>query len=63
MTFGISCARIAGMGMPIGQKVDSVALKDRRIAASKLLEEGNSQAEVARRLKVSRQSVSRWAET
>jgi transposase len=49
--------------MPIGQKVDSVALKDRRIAASKLLEEGNSQAEVARRLKVSRQSVSRWAET
>ena len=33
------------------------------MAASKLLEAGVAQAEVARRLKVSRQSVSRWAET
>ena len=51
------------MGMPIGQKVDAEALKERRLAARKLLEEGMPQAEVARRLKVSRQSVSRWAET
>lgn len=52
-----------GMGMPIGQKIDAEALKQRRLAAKKLLEEGVAQAEVARRLKVSRQSVSRWAET
>jgi len=50
------------MGMPIGQKIDAEALRDRRLAARELLEEGVSQAEVARRLKVSRQSVSRWAE-
>jgi transposase len=49
--------------MPIGQKIDTEALRQRRLAAHKLLEEGTSQAEVARRLKVSRQSVSRWAET
>jgi transposase len=49
--------------MPIGQKIDVEALRQRRLAASKLLEDGIAQAEVARRLKVSRQSVSRWAET
>ena len=38
-------------------------LRKRRLAARKLLEDGIPQAEVARRLKVSRQSVSRWAET
>lgn len=51
------------MGMPIGQKVDTEALRQRRLAALKLLQAGIAQAEVARRLKVSRQSVSRWAET
>jgi transposase len=50
------------MGMPIGQKVDAGALRDRRLTARQLLDEGVAQAEVARRLKVSRQSVSRWAE-
>jgi transposase len=50
------------MGMPIGQKIDADALQARRLAARKLLEEGVPQAEVARRLDVSRQSVSRWAE-
>ncbi len=50
------------MGMPIGQKIDGEALRDRRLAARKLLDEGVAQAEVARRLKVSRQSVSRWAD-
>ena len=49
--------------MPIGQKVDTEELRDRRLAARKLLDDGIPQAEVARRLKVSRQSVSRWAET
>ena len=51
------------MGMPIGQKIDAEALKERRLAAKQILEEGVPQAEVARRLKVSRQSVSRWAES
>lgn len=50
------------MGMPKGQKIDAEALKARRLEARRLLDEGVSQAEVARRLKVSRQSVSRWAE-
>ena len=50
------------MGMPIGQKIDGEAPRDRRLAARKLLDEGVAQAEVARRLKVSRQSVSRWAD-
>jgi transposase len=50
------------MGMPIGQKIDTEALQERRLAARKLLDEGVTQAEVARRLEVSRQSVSRWAE-
>ena len=49
--------------MPIGQKVDAEELRKRRLIARKLLDEGMPQAEVARRLKVSRQSVSRWAET
>jgi transposase len=48
--------------MPIGQKVDGEALRERRLAARKLLDDGVAQAEVARRLKVSRQSVSRWAD-
>ena len=50
------------MGMPKGQKIDAEALQTRRLEARRLLDEGVTQAEVARRLKVSRQSVSRWAE-
>jgi transposase len=50
------------MGMPKGQKIDAEALKTRRLEARRLLDEDVAQAEVARRLKVSRQSVSRWAE-
>lgn len=49
------------MGMPKGQKIDAEALKTRRLEARRLLDEGMGQAEVARRLKISRQSVSRWA--
>ena len=50
------------MGMPKGQKLDAEVLKTRRVEARRLLDEGLAQAEVARRLKVSRQSVSRWAQ-
>lgn len=49
------------MGMPKGQKLDAEVLKKRRIEARRLLDDGVAQAEVARRLQVSRQSVSRWA--
>ena len=41
--------------------MDAEVLKARRLAARRLLDEGVAQAEVARRLRTSRQSVSRWA--
>jgi transposase len=40
---------------------DFKALEQRRLKAAKLLREGIAQAEVARRVGTSRQSVSRWA--
>lgn len=49
------------MGMPKGQKLDSAVLQARRMEARRLLDEDVAQAEVARQLKISRQSVSRWA--
>ena len=49
------------MGNPAGVKRDFEGLQRRRMAAAKLLEQGVSQAEVARRLGVHRQSVIRWA--
>jgi len=49
------------MGMPKGQRVDLEGLKRRRTEARRLLDEGVAQAEIARRLKVSRQAVSVWA--
>lgn len=42
---------------------DFTSLKQRRLKAAKLFEEGVKPAEVARRLEVSRQSVSRWHQT
>lgn len=48
--------------MPKGQKIDSAALQARRMEARRLLDEGVPQAEVARQLKITRQSVSRWAQ-
>lgn len=42
-------------------KRDFDALEKRRMKAAKLLDRGVSQAEIARRVKVSRQSVHRWA--
>ena len=44
----------------MGRRRDLKALAQRRLEAAKLLKKGISQAEVARRLSVSRQSVSVW---
>ena len=49
------------MGNPAGVKRNFDALQRRRIKGAKLLDQGVSQAEVARRLGVHRQSVVRWA--
>ena len=49
------------MGNPRGVKRDFDALEKRRFAGQKLLASGLHQSEVARRLGVQRQSVSRWA--
>jgi transposase len=49
------------MGNPAGVQRDFAALERRRIAAGRLLRQGLSQSEVARRVGVHRQSVSRWA--
>lgn len=48
---------------PVRQRRDFEALARRRREAAKLFTKGVPQAEVARRLKVSRQSVSRWYRT
>lgn len=50
------------MGNAAGVRRDFEALEKRRLVAADLLEEGVSEAEVARRLNVHRQSVNRWAE-
>jgi transposase len=49
------------MGNPAGVRRDFSALERRRLEAARLLREGLSQSEVARRVEVHRQSVSRWA--
>jgi transposase len=49
------------MGNPAGVRRDFDALERRRIQAAELLAEGFNQSKVARHLKVSAQSVSRWA--
>lgn len=49
------------MGNPAGVKRDFRALEERRREAVRLLEKGDlNQSEVARRLRVCRQTVSRW---
>lgn len=48
------------MGNPRGVKRDFIALERRRRQAVRFLAQGMSQAEVARRVGVHRQSVSRW---
>ena len=49
------------MGNARGVKRDFKALEGRRFQALKLLEQGYNQSEVARRVKVCSQTVSRWA--
>lgn len=49
------------MGNARGVKRDFSALQRRRFAALKLLKQGYNQSEVARRVKVCSQTVSRWA--
>lgn len=49
------------MGNPAGVRRDFAALEARRMEAARLLRQGVSQSEVARRLRVHRQSVIRWA--
>ena len=51
------------MGNPAGVKRDVKALEKRRLEAGRLLEKSDlKQSEVARRLRVCRQTVSRWWE-
>lgn len=51
------------MGNPAGVKRDFEALEKRRMKAISLLESGDlNQSEVARRVRVCRQTVSRWVE-
>ena len=51
------------MGNPAGVKRDFEALEKRRLKAIRLLEKSDlNQSEVARRLKVCRQTVSRWVD-
>jgi transposase len=51
------------MGNPAGVARDFEALEKRRMEAVRLLEKGDlNQSEIARRLKVCRQTVSRWAD-
>jgi transposase len=51
------------MGNPAGVKRDFGGLEKRRFQAARLLQKGDlNQSEVARRVRVCRQTVSRWAE-
>ena len=50
------------MGNPAGVRRNFLALEQRRREAAELLRQGVHQAEVARRVGVHRQSVSRWAQ-
>jgi len=49
------------MGNPAGVRRDFDALERRRFQGLRLLRQGLNQSEVARRLRVVRQSVARWA--
>jgi transposase len=53
---------LLGMGHPAGVKLDRAKLERRRRQVARLLQQGFSEAEVARRVGVHRQSVNRWAQ-
>src|ERR1035441_10213177 len=48
------------MGNPAGVRRDFEALERRRFQAMRLLDQGLNQSEIARRVKVVRQTVARW---
>jgi transposase len=48
------------MGNPAGVRRDFDALEKRRFEAIRLVQQGLNQLEVARRLKIARQTISRW---
>jgi transposase len=50
------------MGNPAGVPRDFDALEKRRFQAMQMLERGLSQSEIARQLRVGRQSVARWVQ-
>jgi|SRR5437870_11518615 len=50
------------MGNPAGVRRDFQALEQRRLRGARLLKSGIPQSEVARQVRVHRQSVSRWAQ-
>jgi len=50
------------MGSPAGVRRDFDGLEKRRFEAMRLLDKGLNQSEVARRVKVARQTVARWAQ-
>jgi transposase len=62
VTFLDFYAIVSGMGNPAGVRRDFDKLEQRRLEGAELLRQGVPQAEVARRVGVHRQSVSRWAE-
>jgi transposase len=57
-----SCDIVWRMGHPAGLKRDFKAMERPRFQAARLLEKGQLEAEVARRVGVHRQSVNRWAQ-
>ena len=54
---------MTSMGNPRGVRRDFEALERRRLEGLKLLRQGFNQSEVARRVKVCSQTVSRWAKS
>src|ERR1700747_737137 len=52
---------MTAMGNPRGVRRDFEALERRRLEGLRLLKQGYNQSEVARRVKVCSQTVSRWA--
>src|SRR2546427_3858086 len=50
------------MGNPAGVRRDFDALEKRRFQAIRLWERGQNQSEIARQLRVGRQSVARWVQ-
>jgi transposase len=61
VTHAIFYGKLTFMGNPAGVRRDFDELERRRMEAARLLRKGVAQAEVARRVGVHRQSVSRWA--